>query len=155
MRRAAQCTGVALAATVLMTGCGSGGGDKADKPSASASSPQAPGPGEVPAANGGGHLDGVYGARSDDGTIGLSIFQGKAVVYAKNGQRVCTGTVGERAKPVTLALKCADGDTERSAGTVEKSEGKTLVVSWGAGKTDTFARTGDPVPLPSPKKLGG
>ncbi|MEV6669146.1 hypothetical protein [Streptomyces sp. NPDC051162] len=153
MRRAAQYTGVALVAAVLMTGCGSGGDKKsADEPSAS--TPSGTG-GDSPATGAPGHYDGVYGARSDDGMVGMTITQGKAIVYANNGKRACTGTVDEKDRPAKLALKCADGDTERTAGTVDSSDGKTLVVSWAAGRKDTFTRSGDPVPLPSPKKLGG
>ncbi len=153
MRRAAQYTGVALVATVLISGCGSSGDGKKsdDKPSTSAA-PVAPS--DAPAAKGG-RLDGVYGARSADGVIGMSVSQGKAVVYANGGKRACTGTVDEKADPMKIALKCADGNTERTAGTVERADGKTLVVSWGAGKADTFTRTGDPAALPSPVKLGG
>ncbi|MCC3768423.1 hypothetical protein [Streptomyces sp. UNOC14_S4] len=158
MRKAVQYTGAALIAAVLMTGCGSGGGgstsgksDKADAGKDTAGPPTA----TARPSSGRGRLDGVYGAHGDDGAIGLSVYQGKAVVYANNGQRVCTGTVAEEAKPMTLALTCADGNKERSAGTVEQAEGTTLVVSWGGGRKDTFTRTADSAPLPAPKKLGG
>ncbi|MFF4528715.1 hypothetical protein ACFY1P_05525 [Streptomyces sp. NPDC001407] len=144
---------MALVAAVLMTGCGSGG-DKKSADEQSASTP--PGTSGDSAATGpAGHYDGVYGARSDDGMIGMTIAQGKAVVYADNGKRACMGTVDEKDRPAKITLKCADGDTERTAGTVDRSDGKTLVVSWGAGRTDTFTKSGDPMPLPSPKKLGG
>lgn len=152
MRRAARYTGVALVATVLTTGCGSGGEKSADKPSASTPSQAR---GDSPATGAAGRYDGVYGARSDDGMIGMTIAQGKAVVYANDGKRACTGTVAEQDRPAKLTLKCADGDTARTAGTVERSDGKTLVVSWAEGKRDTFTKSGDPMPLPSPKKLGG
>ncbi|RLU78188.1 hypothetical protein CTZ27_37810 [Streptomyces griseocarneus] len=149
-----QYTGAALIAAVLMTGCGNGGDSKGDKEDAGKPS-AAPSTATARPGSGRGHLDGVYGAHGDDGAIGLSVYQGKAFVYANNGRRVCTGTVAEDAKPMTLALTCADGNKERSAGTVEQAEGTTLVVSWGGGKKDTFTRTADAAPLPSPKKLGG
>ncbi|WP_159395183.1 hypothetical protein [Streptomyces albireticuli] len=158
MRRAAQFTGAALVAAVLMTGCGSGGGDKdggkkeAGAPSAAPSSPAR---GGVPDSKGGSSLDGVYAARSADGPVGLSVHQGKAALYADSGKRACTGTVGVDRKPVTFALTCADGNTDRASGKVERADGKALVVSWANGGKDTFSRTGDASQLPDPAKLGG
>ncbi|MFF5126940.1 hypothetical protein ACFY41_08335 [Streptomyces syringium] len=152
MRTAAQCTGAAFIAAVLLTGCGGGGDGKADdKPSARASGSS------TPAGNGAsGSLDGVYAAApSADGALGLSLTHGRAALYADGGKRVCTGTVGEGAGPVTLTLTCGDGNTDRTRGTVERPGGRTVVVSWESGKKDTFTRTGAAAELPAPTELGG
>lgn len=156
MRRTAQFTGAALVAAVLMTGCDSGGDQDGGKKEAGApSASSSPARGGAPDGKGGSALDGVYAARSGDGPVGLSVYQGKAALYADNGKRACTGTVGVAKKPVAFTLTCADGNTDRASGKVEHSDGKTLVVSWAGGKKDTFSRTGDAARLPEPTKLGG
>ncbi|MEU1373423.1 hypothetical protein ABZ442_07145 [Streptomyces triculaminicus] len=152
MRRTAQLAGTALAA-VLMAGCAGGGGDKADDRTASATPSAAPRPS---AATGkGGPLDGAYAARSADGPVGLSLYGDKAAVYSDNGKRACVGSFHRDAKPATLALRCADGNTDRAGGKVEPTGDKTLVVTWDSGTKDTFTRTADAAPLPDPTRLGG
>ncbi|MCD9144966.1 hypothetical protein [Streptomyces albireticuli] len=157
MRRAAQFTGAALVAAVLMTGCGSGGDKDGGKKEAGAPSaaPSPPAGDGASGGKGGSALDGVYAARSGDGPVGLSVYQGKAALYADSGKRACTGTVGVDKKPVTFTLTCADGNTDRASGKVDQADGKTLVVSWADGRKDTFSRTGDAAQLPDPAKLGG
>ncbi|WP_338932971.1 hypothetical protein WEB32_32525 [Streptomyces netropsis] len=159
MRKAAQFTGAAFIVAVLLTGCGGGGGggdaQTGDKPSASASAGTS-GNGTPAKEGASGSIDGVYAAApSADGAVGLSISHGRAALYAGGGKRVCTGTVGEGTGPVTLTLTCGDGNTDRTRGKVERSSGKTVVVSWESGKKDTFTRTGAAAELPAPTKLGG
>ncbi|MET9643626.1 hypothetical protein ACFZB6_15050 [Streptomyces syringium] len=156
MRTAAQCTGAAFIAAVLLTGCGGGGDGKAGgEPSASAS--KGASGNSAPAKDGAsGSLDGVYAAApSADGAVGLSLSHGRAALYADGGKRVCTGAVGEGAGPVTLTLTCGDGNTDRTRGTVERPGGRTVVVSWESGRKDTFTRTGAAAELPEPTDLGG
>ncbi|MGX8909961.1 hypothetical protein ACR820_32845 [Streptomyces netropsis] len=157
MRTAAQCTGAAFIAAVLLTGCGGGDGDgkAGGEPSASAS--KGTSGNSAPAKDGAvGSLDGVYAAApSADGAVGLSLSRGRAALYADGGKRVCTGTFGEGAGPVTLTLTCGDKNTDRTRGTVERPGGKTVVVSWESGKKDTFTRTGPAAELPEPTDLGG
>ncbi|PNE34828.1 hypothetical protein AF335_08585 [Streptomyces eurocidicus] len=139
-----------------MTGCGSGGdkdGGKKEAGAPSASSSTARD--SALDGKGGSSFDGVYAARSGDGPVGLSVYQGKAALYADGGKRACTGTVGVDKKPVAFTLTCADGNTDRASGKVERSDGRTLVVSWAGGRKDTFSRTGDAAQLPDPAKLGG
>ncbi|MFJ9680228.1 hypothetical protein ACIRP2_19515 [Streptomyces sp. NPDC101194] len=43
---------------------------------------------------------------------------------------------------MTPALKCAGGDTARTAGSVVSDDGGTVEVSWNDGTEDVLARTG-------------
>lgn len=47
-----------------------------------------------------------------------------------------------------LALKCHDGDTARTMGSIGSNDGEKLVVSWGAGSEDTLTKA-DPSELPT------
>ncbi|MFI9271759.1 hypothetical protein ACIGXM_13720 [Kitasatospora sp. NPDC052896] len=163
MHRAAKFTGAALVSAVLISGCsGHGGSGDArpngqagtDGPTATSSQPSPAGAPAAGAANGD-SLDGVYTARTTDGPVGLFVHRGKAAVYSDNGKRACTGTISQDEAPATLALNCADGNTDRAAGKIAPPSGGSLVVSWDSGKQDTFTRTGDASALPDPAALGG
>ncbi|MFC5803036.1 hypothetical protein [Streptomyces formicae] len=156
-----------LAAALALTGCGSGSGDdtadqgkgqsqgQGQEQGGATATPSGadgvngggsdPGPGSGSAsasasASGepsGGGLEGTWAGLSDSKVIALSVKDGQATLVA--GQHVCNGTV-ERAG-ATLALKCADGDTERTSGTVGSNDGTTVVVSWSTGAKDTLTKT--------------
>lgn len=49
---------------------------------------------------------------------------------------------------VMLALKCLDGNTDRTMGSVESNDGRKIVVSWEAGAEDILTLT-DPSDLPT------
>ncbi|WNI31017.1 hypothetical protein [Streptomyces sp. ITFR-6] len=137
-----------LLTALALTGCGSDN-DKpdADKGSGSASAP-APDHSDGSSAGGGSGggtsadglkaLEGAWAGQTDGKAVVLSVAHGKAVVVADS--HVCSGSAKGTDK-VTLALKCADGDTDRSAGTVESNDGKTVVVSWDGGTKDSLGRT--------------
>lgn len=165
MRKAVQITGAAVFAAVLMTGCSksSDGGDKkvpATPPAAADSqAPAAGGASSAPAGGTTGSVDGAWGAaQSADGAVGLSIHGAKGAVV--NGKHICPGEVNQSAKPVTLTLKCNDGDTTRSQGTIVSSDGKSLTVSWASGRKDTFVKAdgagaaGGAGQLPDLSKIG-
>ncbi|MFJ2371829.1 hypothetical protein ACIOZL_03380 [Streptomyces sp. NPDC087769] len=143
-------TGVVIAAGILsaaaLTGCGSDS-EKSDAPSGSTASEQ---PGDSSGDDSGSGtnaaaLEGGWAGKTGGKAVVLSVASGKAVLVTE--QHACTGTVQDADK-VTLTLKCVDGGDDRTAGTVESNDGKTLVVSWAGGVQDTLAKT-DPGALPS------
>ncbi|MER6116967.1 hypothetical protein [Streptomyces sp. NPDC001743] len=143
-------TGTAVAtgllAALALTGCTSDSGkDDADKGSGTTATP-APG-GSAGDGTGSGAsddagntkaLEGAWAGQTDGKAVVLSVASGKAVVVADS--HVCTGTVKDMGKPM-LALKCADGNTDRTMGAIESNDGKTVVVSWDGGAKDTLAKT--------------
>ncbi|MFD0341703.1 hypothetical protein ACFVH0_24010 [Streptomyces sp. NPDC127117] len=149
MRRVVR-TGVVLAAGILsaaaLTGCSSDSG-KSDTPSGSTASDQpdrSSGKDSGSEANAGA-LEGGWAGKTDGKAVVLSVASGKAVLVTE--QHACTGTVQDADK-VTLTLKCVDGGDDRTAGTIESNDGRTVVVSWAGGVQDTLAKT-DPGALPS------
>ncbi|MEW1691897.1 hypothetical protein ACIQOF_35320 [Streptomyces sp. NPDC091265] len=137
-----------LLTALALTGCGSDG-DKgsADKGSASGSAPAPAGSDDSGSGAGDGEsgssaglkaLEGAWAGQTDGKAVVLSVASGKAVVVADS--HVCSGTAKGAGK-VTLELKCADGDTARTAGAVESNNGKTVVVSWDGGTKDTLGKT--------------
>ncbi|WKX71945.1 hypothetical protein [Streptomyces sp. XD-27] len=142
MRKAAQITGAALFAAVLVTGCSSSDDDgKGDK-----NSPTTGGQSNAPAGGGdtGGTASGLYTAKSGGQPVNLMINDGKAVLSSPHA---CTGTYANN----MLTLKCVGGNTDRTVGKVTVSDGgKTLKVHWnGLSEDDTFTQVG-PVPSDMP-----
>lgn len=137
-----------LLAALALTGCGSDN-DKPDSDSAKGSgSASAPAPdhsdgssaggGDGTSADGPTALEGAWAGQTDGKAVVLSVAHGKAVVVADS--HVCSGSAKGTDK-VTLALTCADGDTDRTAGTVESNDGRTVVVSWDGGTKDSLGKT--------------
>ncbi|MFD5111511.1 hypothetical protein ACFVWX_00380 [Streptomyces sp. NPDC058220] len=143
-----------LAAALVLTGCGgdsdSGSDSGKDKGGAAASSGTASGDagsgsdaGSDSGSGGdasGGSIEGTWAGLSDGKAVALSVKAGKVALVAD--QHVCQGTVEDMGEPM-LSLKCADGNTDRTMGTIESNDGKTLVISWDAGKKDTLAKAED------------
>ncbi|MDQ1009244.1 hypothetical protein QFZ82_003729 [Streptomyces sp. V4I23] len=146
-----------LVAALALTGCGSsesddtGGGDKA---SAAPTESGDTGGGEGRPRD----IEGTWTGLSDGKPVALSVTQGKAALLADG--HACTGEVQETGRQ-TLSLKCADGNTDRTTGSVESNDGTTLVISWDAGKKDTLKKsdageppaglpTGLPTGVPAP-----
>ncbi|MFD7444331.1 hypothetical protein [Streptomyces sp. NPDC059909] len=145
-----------LATALALTGCGSsdepdkGRSDATATPSGTADggSGDGSGPGSGDDARPR-DLEGTWAGLGDSKVIALSVRDGHATLVA--GQHVCSGEVQADGK-VTLALKCIDGDTERTSGTVDSNDGTTLVVSWSTGAKDTLTKTepgGAPSVFPS------
>ncbi|MFB8118345.1 hypothetical protein ACFC51_20985 [Streptomyces sp. NPDC055962] len=140
-------------AAFALSACGSDG--PAAAPDAGRGSPSAggqdPGPeASAPKDTATGHadaaaLEGTWASTDDGSPLVLSVTSGKVALVAD--QHVCQGVV-KHADGTTLALKCLDGNTERTRGTVEPDGGEKLVVSWDGGPEDTLTRT-DPDELPT------
>ncbi|AXE78667.1 hypothetical protein [Streptomyces atratus] len=149
MRKAVRTGAVITAGLVTaaaLTGC-SGDGKKSDPDGSSgaAKSSQAPGDSDGNSGADAAALEGGWAGKTDGKAVVLSVASGKAVLVTE--QRACTGTVKDRGK-VMLVLKCADGDTDRTTGSIESNDGKTVVVSWDGGTKDTLAKT-EPGAIPS------
>ncbi|MGC5401075.1 hypothetical protein ACPXCP_35715 [Streptomyces sp. DT20] len=137
-----------LLTALALTGCGSDN-DKpdsdSDKGSGSASAPtpdhsdgSSTGGGDGASGGGPEALEGAWAGQTDGKAVVLSVAHGKAVVVADS--HVCSGSAKGTDK-VTLELRCADGDTGRTAGTIESNDGKTVVVAWDGGTKDSLGKT--------------
>ncbi|NUL05421.1 hypothetical protein HRW07_19715 [Streptomyces lunaelactis] len=140
-----------LVAALALTGCGSDDGDDAGKDSASTAPAEAGSGGDAAK---GGSIEGAWSGKTDGKTVDLAVTGTKAVLLADG--HACTGDVADMGKQM-LTLKCADGNTDRTMGSIESNDGKTLVISWDAGAKDTLTKsatgtlpTGLPTGLPTP-----
>ncbi|WP_171171219.1 hypothetical protein [Streptomyces sp. I05A-00742] len=156
MRGAAQITGAALMAAVLMTGCSNGGdgkkgdGQKDDRADVQPTRVTQQSGGAAESKRRGSSREGVFLARTPEGPVALSMAAGKAALVSDGGKRTCTGSVDG----TSLMLKCTDNDTRRTVGLIEKSDATSMVVSWEGGPKETFVRRGDGGPVPGgPKGL--
>ncbi|GAB2833267.1 hypothetical protein [Streptomyces daliensis] len=161
MRTSARMTGAAVAVAavgLLVSGCGSGGDDGGSggggseaKPSAGASAGQGS---QEPADDAPVTLSGVWTMKVDGEDFVLTI-AGDGVTLLRDG-KTCTGRATGGGDQQTLTLKCPGGiGEERTNGTVEKLEAKSLKVAWNGGDTDTYGKVADaPKTLPKdPKEL--
>ncbi|MFI0741256.1 hypothetical protein ACH4PU_24735 [Streptomyces sp. NPDC021100] len=162
MRKAAQITGAALIAAVLMTGCSSGSDDK-DGKKADAKPEQSAGQSAASGQDGGGAKGdgsedkligspgGAYLAQSAEGPVALTIVAGQAALASDGGKRTCSGTLSGK----SLTLKCSDGGDKRTRGLIEKSDATSMVVFWEGGPKETFTRQSGGAKLPGLPQLGG
>lgn len=161
MIKAVRIAGAAAAAALLVAGCGSdsdGGDSKSDPSKKAPAAEQSSAPAEGGA---GGEVSGAYMSKSDGEAMILSISGEKAALVA--GKHQCAGEYADMGNKM-LMLKCADGNTDRTTGSVKASaDGKTLEVSWDAGMNDTFTKvttpadipTGFPTDIPGLESVGG
>ncbi|MET9917228.1 hypothetical protein ABZZ04_09100 [Streptomyces sp. NPDC006435] len=147
--RAGAVLATGILATVALTGCSSDSGkDDPGKDSAAGQETPAQGSGggdDDASAGDASMLEGGWAGQTDGKAIVLSVSSGKAALVTE--ERACTGTVQDTDK-VVIALKCVSGGTDRTSGSVESNDGKTVVISWDSGVKDTLAKT-DPGALPS------
>ncbi|MBB1254263.1 hypothetical protein [Streptomyces alkaliterrae] len=159
MRTSARITGAAaamLAAALLVSGCGSGSdsGDKNDKPADQAQTGGTEGgdggSGDGPDAKPG-TVQGIWTAKVDGKDVVLTVV-GDGVSMVRD-ETICSGRLTDAGKP-TLTLKCPGGQGEdRTNGSVDKVEAKSMTVSWNGGDTDTFVKTAE-APSDIPTDLG-
>ncbi|MFI2372426.1 hypothetical protein [Streptomyces sp. NPDC018833] len=128
-----------VVAVLALTGCGSSdgddtGGDKASTAPTASADTGGSGTGEGRPRD----VEGTWTGTSDGKPLALSVKQGRAALLADG--HACTGEVKDTGT-MTLSLKCADGNTDRTLGSVESNDGTTLVISWDAGKKDTLKKS--------------
>ncbi|MFI6288656.1 hypothetical protein ACIBCM_28585 [Streptomyces sp. NPDC051018] len=160
VRTSVAAAGIATAIALVLTGCGSdgdGGGDssKEKSPAPGAPTASATDPGTEEPAGDGGDIAGAWSGMSGGKPVSLGITGKKAVLVAEG--HTCSGEVADHGKQM-LALTCVDGNKDRTMGTIESSDDKTLVISWDSGKKDTLSKVGAgelPTDLPSIPKLPG
>ncbi|MEU8996942.1 hypothetical protein [Streptomyces caniferus] len=143
MRKAAQIAGAAAIAAMLLSGCGSSGDTGTDsKPSKSPdAAPSTPGDPDKPA--GAGAVEGAWKAGSAGSPQVLVISKG-TVAFSNGHKAACLGKVQEMAGMTMAALKCTDGDTTRTMGTLKPgADGKTLTVDWKNGPTEKYTKSSD------------
>ncbi|KUL36234.1 hypothetical protein ADL22_25290 [Streptomyces sp. NRRL F-4489] len=160
MRKAVQFAGAAAVAALLLSGCGSGsGGDSGKKDGATA-----PGnaPETAPTSAGGGDgkaadpaaVEGAWKAGTAAAPLVLVVAKG-TVAFSNGHQAACMGTVQKIAGASVAVLKCTDGDTTRTMGTLRPgADGKTLTVDWKNGPTEKYTRSTDgSIKIPDMPKL--
>ncbi|MFE3824928.1 hypothetical protein [Streptomyces sp. NPDC059092] len=157
VRTSAAAAGLVVALSLALTGCGgdSDGGDAgkdagATAPGGSASESGADSGSGADAAS----VEGSWAGLTDGKSVALAVASGKVALVA--AEHVCQGAVEDMGGAPMFTLKCGDGDTERTMGSIESNDGKTLVISWTGGKKDTLKKaesgslpTGLPTELPS------
>lgn len=147
-------SGVAAAGLVValaLSGCGGGdsGDDSGKDKGASAPAPSESDAGADESAPETGatadSLEGTWAGMTQGKAIALSVKEGKAALIAD--EHICQGEVEDMGGEPMLSLKCADGNTDRTMGSIDSNDGKTLVLSWEGGTKDSLAKT-DPGKLP-------
>ncbi len=152
VRTSVTAAGLIAAATLVLTGCGSDdSGDSSKDKTSTAPTEAGDGGGEKPS----GDIEGAWTGKSDGTSVDLAVTGKKAVLLAEG--HACSGDVADMGGKPMLSLKCADGNTDRTMGAIESNDGKTLVISWDAGKKDTLTKSasgklpeGLPTGIPTP-----
>ncbi|WP_260848623.1 hypothetical protein [Streptomyces sp. SLBN-118] len=124
-----------LVAALALTGCGSSDSDDAGKGTTSATPTEAGGD----SGSASGSIDGAWSGVTDGKAVALSV-SGKTAAVVGDGH-VCTGEVTDHGGKPMLSLKCADGNTDRTMGSIESNDGSKLVISWDGGAKDTLSKT--------------
>jgi len=141
VRKAAQIAGAAAIAAMLLSGCGSSGDTGTGNDSKPSKSPDAPSTPDKPA--GAGAVEGAWKAGSAGSPQVLVISKG-TVAFSNGHKAACLGKVQEMAGMTMAALKCTDGDTTRTMGTLKAgADGKTLTVDWKNGPTEKYTKSSD------------
>lgn len=140
-----------LVVALTLTGCGGSdsGDDSAKDKGTGTPAPSEPdaGGGEPTPADGASAdgLEGTWAGMTQGKAVALSVKEGKAALIAD--EHICQGAVEEMGGEPMLSLKCADGNTDRTMGSIDSNDGKTLVLSWEGGAKDSLSRT-EPGELP-------
>ncbi|WP_406147913.1 hypothetical protein [Streptomyces sp. NBC_01012] len=138
-----------LVAAFALTACGSDTPAEDKAPATNSATPTPSATGGTDEGSGGEDataLEGTWAGTSDGGPVALSVASGKAAL--STGKHICQGEVKDMGGKAMLALKCTDGDTERTMGAIESNDGEKLVISWDAGAKDTLSKA-DVSGLPS------
>ncbi|MEU8915931.1 MULTISPECIES: hypothetical protein [Streptomyces] len=145
MRKAAQIAGAAAIAAMLLSGCGSSGGNETGNDSKPSKSPDAapstPGGADKPASPAA--VEGAWKSGPTSNQLILVITKG-TVAFSNGHKAACLGKVQEMAGMTMAAVKCTDGDTTRTMGTLKPgADGKTLTVDWKNGPTEKYTKSSD------------
>jgi hypothetical protein len=148
--RSGALAAAALVTALALSACGSDepAAEKAPGTGSSSGRTASPGAGGEDGGSGSADaaaLEGTWTGTADGGPVTLSVSSGKVALAA--ARHVCQGEVKDMGE-VMLALKCLDGDTDRTMGSIESNDGKKLVISWDAGAEDTLSKA-DPSELPT------
>ncbi|MFC8831134.1 hypothetical protein ACFT9I_38025 [Streptomyces sp. NPDC057137] len=147
-------SGVAAAGLVValtLTGCGGSdsGDDSGKDKGTSTPAPSEPAGGTDEATPDAGStadsLEGSWAGMTEGKAVALSVKEGKAALIAD--EHICQGDVQDMGGEPMLSLKCADGNTDRTMGSIDSNDGKTLALSWQGGTKDSLTKT-DPGKLP-------
>ncbi|MET9554236.1 hypothetical protein [Streptomyces sp. NPDC006645] len=147
-------SGVAAAGLVVALTLGGCGGSDSGDDSGKDKGSSAPAPSESEAGDGestpdsgatADSLEGTWAGMTEGKAVALSVKEGKAALIAD--EHICQGDVQEMGGEPMLSLKCADGNTDRTMGSIDSNDGKKLVLSWEGGTKDSLAKT-DPGKLP-------
>ncbi|MGX1853723.1 hypothetical protein OIU91_24405 [Streptomyces sp. NBC_01456] len=143
MRKAAQIAGAAAIAAMLLSGCGSSGDTGSDSKPSKAPQDAPSTPGGTGKSAGTGAVEGAWKSGSAGKPLILVISQG-TVAFSNGHQAACLGKVQEMGGMAMAVLKCTDGDTTRTMGTLKPgADGKTLTVDWKNGPTEKFTKSSD------------
>lgn len=136
----------ALAGALALTACSDDGGSDGGPsvtPSTTASPDTGGGTGASASVSAAGELEGSWLATTDGDAVALIITGEQAALFATGGT-VCSGTAGEEAGTRMIRLKCTTGKKDRTTGTVDSVDAKSLQVTWegGPGK-ETYTKAED------------
>jgi hypothetical protein len=141
VRKAAQIAGAAAIAAMLLSGCGSSGGNDSGKDSTPSKSPDAPSTPDKPADPAA--FEGAWKSGPKSSQLILVVTKG-TVAFSNGHKAACLGKVQQMAGMTMAALKCTDGDTTRTMGTLKPgADGKTLTVDWKNGPTEKYTKSTD------------
>ncbi|WP_043264939.1 hypothetical protein [Streptomyces sp. CT34] len=155
MRKAAQFAGAVAVAALLLSGCGSSGGSGKDGSTPDKTPEAAPStPGGDGKASGATAVEGAWKGGTASSPLVLVVAKG-TVAFSNGHKSACMGKVEKMAGMTMAVLKCTDGDTTRTTGTLKPSaDGKTLTVSWKGGPTEKYTKSEDgSVKIPDMPKL--
>ncbi|MGW8553505.1 hypothetical protein [Streptomyces tubercidicus] len=142
MRKAAQIAGAAAIAAMLLSGCGSSGGNDNGNDSKPSKSPEQP-PSTPDKPADAAAFEGAWKAGTEKSPLILVIQKG-TVAFSNGHKAACLGKVQEMAGMTMAAVKCTDGDTTRTMGTLKPgADGKTLTVDWKNGPTEKYTKSSD------------
>ncbi|MGW5973709.1 hypothetical protein [Streptomyces sp. NPDC055186] len=143
---------LALAGALVLTGCGGDGDSRSGSaPSTTPSAPAAPAAPTTPGSgsDAGGaeatgvptdELEGSWFTTVGGKAVALMFTGDRAALFAMGGT-MCSGTARKDTGASTISLKCADGRTDRTSGTIDLVSGSTLKVTWESPLgTETFTK---------------
>ncbi|MGP4052159.1 hypothetical protein [Streptomyces sp. 2A115] len=147
-RRQARITAAAAglaAALVLTTGCSGDDGGDGDNGSPSPTSAAPTESADTGGGSGGStaEADGLEGSwlATKDGKAVALVITGKEAALFSTGGSICSGSAGEKSGMQMMALKCTDGNKDRTEGMVESVDSTTLKVTWEGFGEETYTRS--------------